>query len=101
VRHHYHDAHTPTVIPCDSHLPKGMLMKHTPKPSVIMGRALSRKECDKSSETVIPARPKGGDFVITNRPNGDVIIPINRVGVAMPDDTEIITDICKRMGVTK
>ena len=76
-------------------------MKHTPKPSVIMGRALSRKEWDKTTESVVPTRIVGGDFVITNRPNGDVIIPINRVGVAIPKDTEVITDICKRMGVIK
>jgi len=73
-------------------------MKHTPKPSVIMGRALSQKCWDKSSESVTAPRNTTSEMVISNRRDGSVVIPLSRVGQGIPDDlTEIINDIMKVM----
>jgi len=73
-------------------------MKHTPKTSVVMGRALSEKRWDKSSETVIPPRGGTSEMVITTRRDGSVVIPLSRVGQGVPDDlNEVINDVLKVM----
>lgn len=74
-------------------------MKHTPKPSVIMGRALSEKRWDKSSETVLPPKPSGtSEMVVVTRPNGDVVLPLSVVGQGIPDDyNEVVRDIIRAM----
>jgi len=73
-------------------------MKHTPKPSVIMGRALSEKRWDKSSETVLAPRVGNSEMVITTRRDGSVVIPLSRVGQGIPDDlSEVIGDVLKVM----
>ena len=64
------------------------------KQSKIMGRALSEKRWDKSSETVLDPKVTS-EFVVTTRRNGDIVIPLFRVGCPLPKDSKVLVDILK------
>lgn len=71
----------------------------TPRPSKVMGRALSERRWDKATEAVLPPKAGRREMVLGTTGRGEIVIPINRVGAAMPDDTDTLIDILKGMKV--
>jgi hypothetical protein len=70
------------------------------KQSKIMGRALSEKRWDKSSETVIQQGAASDPIPLISTRTA-LIVPIFRIGYGIPKDTGDLVDILRRMKAIK
>ena len=70
------------------------------KQSKIMGRALSQKRWDKSSETVINEGMASEPIPLISTRTA-LIVPIFRIGYGIPKDTGDLVDILRRMKAIK